>query len=112
MAKTQHLANQSVISNIDWLCVFIYIMLVIAGWVNIYSASLPLDTGEAVFDLSQIYGKQIIFMLLCIPLIVVLLSLDAKFYEKYSVIFYGIGILSLLGLFVFGKTVKGQTNWY
>lgn len=112
MAKTQHLANQSVISNIDWLCVFIYIMLVIAGWVNIYSASLPLDTGEAVFDLSQIYGKQILFMLFCIPLIVVLLSLDAKFYEKYSVIFYGIGILSLLGLFVFGKTVKGQTNWY
>lgn len=26
--------------------------------------------------------------------------------------FYGIGIISLLGLFAFGKTIKGQTNWY
>lgn len=111
MAKTKHLENQSVISNIDWLCVIIYILLVIAGWVNIYSASLPMET-TSIFDLNQIYGKQLLFILLCIPLIVVLLSLDTKFYEKYTLIFYGIGILSLMGLFVFGKTIKGQTNWY
>lgn len=111
MAKTKHLENQSVISNIDWLCVFIYILLVLIGWVNIYSASLPLET-TSIFDLNQIYGKQLLFILLCIPLIIVLLSLDAKFYEKYAIIFYGIGILGLLGLFVFGKTIKGQTNWY
>ncbi len=111
MAKTKHLENQSVISNIDWLCVFIYALLVLAGWINIYSASLPLET-TSIFDLNQIYGKQLLFIMLCIPLIIVLLSLDAKFYEKYALVFYGIGILSLLGLFVFGKTIKGQTNWY
>lgn len=111
MVKTKHLANQSVISNVDWLTIFIYTILVFLGWVNIYSASLPLES-TSIFDLNQIYGKQILFIGLCFPLIIVLLSLDAKFYEKYSLIFYIIGILSLLGLFVFGKSIKGQTNWY
>lgn len=111
MAKTQHLRNQSVISNIDWLCVFIYVLLVFTGWINIYSSSQPID-ATAAFDMDLVYGKQLIFIGLCVPLIAVLLTLDAKFYEKYSIIFYGLGILSLLGLFVFGKTIKGQTNWY
>jgi len=49
---------------------------------------------------------------LTIPLIFILLSVDAKFYEKYASVIYVIGLLSLAGLFVFGKTIKGQTNWY
>ena len=31
--------NQSVRSNIDWIIVTIYIVLVIMGWLNIYSSS-------------------------------------------------------------------------
>lgn len=111
MVKTKHLANQSVISNVDWLTIFIYAALVFLGWMNIYSASLP-DETTSIFDLGQIYGKQILFIGLSVPLIILLLSIDAKFYEKYAVVFYCIGIVSLLGLFVFGKSIKGQTNWY
>lgn len=111
MAKATHLSNQSVISNVDWITILIYCTLVILGWFNIYSASLPLET-TSIFDMSQVYGKQILFIGLTVPLIIVILSIDAKFYEKYTLIFYVLGILSLLGLFVFGKTIKGQTNWY
>lgn len=111
MVKTKHLENQSVIANIDWLSIFLYTALVIFGWMNIYSASLPLEE-TSIFDLNQIYGKQILFIGITLPVIVVILSLDAKTYEKYSLIFYIIGILLLMGLFVFGKTIKGQTNWY
>lgn len=111
MATSNHLQNQSVISNVDWLSIFIYSSLVIIGWLNIYSASLPLEP-TSIFDMSQIYGKQIIFIVLSIPTIIVLLSLDSKFYDKYALIFYIVSILLLMGLFVFGKTIKGQTNWY
>lgn len=111
MAKTKHLANQSVMANVDWLSIFLYAVLVIFGWMNIYSASLPLEP-TSIFDLSQIYGKQLLFIIIAIPVIIVILSLDAKVYEKYSIIYYIIGIVLLMGLFVFGKTIKGQTNWY
>lgn len=103
--------NQSVTNNIDWITILLYCILVIAGWMTIYSASLP-DQTTSIFDIGQIYGKQILFIVLSIPLIMVLLTLDAKIYDKYAFIFYGVGILLLAGLFVAGKTIKGQTNWY
>lgn len=103
--------NQRVGSSIDWMTILLYIALVIMGWMTIYSASLPIEE-TSLFDLSQIYGRQMLFIGLTIPIIFIILFTDAKLFERFSFIFYGIGILLLLGLFAFGKTIKGQTNWY
>ena len=96
--------NQSITNNLDWICIIIYITLVIMGWLNIYSSSLssPEDT----------YQKQLVFIVLTIPLIFIILSIDGKFYEKYASIIFGISLLSLLGLFAFGKVIAGQRCWY
>ena len=105
--------NQSVTSNLDWMSILIFITLVIMGWLNIYSSSLSaVAEGTSIFDMNEFFGKQLLFIILDIPLILVVLSLDAKFYEKFSIIIYGIGLFSIAGLFVFGTTIKGQTNWY
>jgi rod shape determining protein RodA len=103
--------NQRVRKNIDWIIVSIYATLVILGWFNIYSSSLP-EIPTDFYDFNQFFGKQLIYILLTIPLIIIVLSVDGKFYEKFSSVIYGIGLLALAGLFVFGKTVKGQANWY
>jgi rod shape determining protein RodA len=105
--------NQSVTNNLDWISIGIYITMVILGWLNIYSSSLSSVPDEtSIFDISQIYGKQFLFIVLSFPLIFIVLSVDGKFYEKFSSVIYIIGLLALAGLFVFGKTVKGQANWY
>jgi rod shape determining protein RodA len=105
--------NQSVTNNLDWMSVIIYIALVIMGWLNIYSSSLSsINQETSIFDFSQIYGKQFLFILFSLPLIFIVLSLDAKFYEKYATIIFGVALLSLAGLFVFGKTIAGQRCWY
>jgi rod shape determining protein RodA len=105
--------NQSVTSNIDWLSVFIYIALVAMGWLNIYSSSLASVTeSNSIFDFTQIYGKQFLFILFTIPLIFIVLSVDAKFYEKFSIVIFAVALLSLVGLFIFGKTIAGQRCWY
>jgi rod shape determining protein RodA len=105
--------NQSVTNNLDWISVLIFITLVILGWLNIYSSSLSSIAEEtSIFDFTQIYGKQFMFILFSIPLIFIVLSVDGKFYEKFSSVIYVVGLLSLAGLFVFGKTIKGQANWY
>ncbi|WP_304196566.1 rod shape-determining protein RodA [Flavobacterium alvei] len=96
--------NQSLTNNIDWICIAIYIVLVILGWLNIYSSSLSSMEGTA--------EKQFIFIILTIPLIFIILYADGKFYEKYASIIYGISLFSLLGLFAFGKTIAGQRCWY
>lgn len=96
--------NQSVKSNIDWICVIIYSILVLLGWLNIYSSSLSSIEGT--------YEKQFVFIILSIPLIFIVLSIDGKFYEKYASIIFGFSLLSLAGLFVLGKTIAGQRCWY
>ena len=103
--------NQSVKSNLDWLSVIIYTALLIMGWLNIYSSSLPIETST-VFDFSEFYGKQLLFIIFTIPLIIVVLSVDGKFYEKYATIIFAISLVLLAGLFLFGKTIAGQRCWY
>lgn len=105
--------NQSVTNNIDWISVVIYIILVILGWLNIYSSSLSSIEGEtSIFDVTQIYGKQFLFILFSVPLVFSVLAIDAKFFEKYAIIIFAISLLSLAGLFLFGKTIAGQRCWY
>lgn len=95
----------------DWLTIFLYIALVGIGWMNIYSASLS-DTTEVFFDFDHIYTKQLLWICLSIVLIIFILAIEAKFYERFSSIIYIISLLSLIGLFVFGTTISGATSWY
>lgn len=105
--------NQSVTSNIDWISVSIYIILVIMGWLNIYSSSLSaIEDQSSIFDFSQIYGKQFLFILFTIPIIFSILAMEAKFFEKFSIILFVISLISLAGLFVAGKVIAGQRCWY
>lgn len=107
------MSNKSISSNLDWISVIIYIILVVLGWLNIYSSSLSITVEDAsLFDFSEIYGKQMLFIFLTIPLIYIILSVEGKFYEKYSSIIFGLSLLLLAGLFVFGKTIAGQRCWY
>ena len=103
--------NQSVSNNIDWVIVLIYIALVGLGWMNIYSADVT-SVSEYYFDINQNYGKQLVFIGLSLVLIIIILTIDAKVYEKFSIIYFGITLLLLIGLFPFGKTIAGQRCWY
>ncbi|OWP84189.1 rod shape-determining protein RodA [Flavobacterium davisii] len=103
--------NQSVGKNIDWITVLIYVLLVLIGWANIYSADVTPDSNY-IFDIKQNYGKQLIFISFTILVIIVVLSIEAKFYERFSSVLYGISLLSLIGLFIAGKTIAGQRCWY
>jgi len=103
--------KNNIFHGIDWILVTLYIVLIGFGWMNIYAASINEDS-TIIFDLSTRYGKQLLWILLCIPLIVFILFFNAKFYEKFASILYFISILSLVGLFLFGKTINGATSWF
>ena len=95
----------------DWITIILFFLLVGFGWLNILSAS---HTGTTInyFDFSQPFGKQLTFIFLTFILIILLLAIDSKFYERFSSIIYILSMLSLVGLFLFGKNVNGATSWY
>lgn len=95
----------------DWLIIFIYLALVTMGWINIYSASLS-ETAHGYLDISQIYGKQMLWIGLSFVLIIFVLAIESKFYERFASVIYIVSLVSLLGLFIFGRTIAGTTAWY
>ena len=97
--------------QIDWLTILIVIILMSFGWVNIYSTTF-VNPDESIFDISKIYGKQLLWIILGVVIAVVVLALESKFFERFASIIYIAAILSLIGLFIFGKTIAGQTAWY
>tara|TARA_B100000787_G_scaffold155424_1_gene130875 strand:+ start:8460 stop:9722 length:1263 start_codon:yes stop_codon:yes gene_type:complete len=99
------------ILKFDWITMLLFLLLVAIGWANIYSASYTEDSMH-FFDFNQIYTKQLLWICLSFVLIVFILALDTKFYERFSSIIYLVSLVSLLGLFVFGNNVNGATSWY
>ena len=93
------------------MLVFFYFILIFFGWVNIYSATITNEQLDLI-NFSTEYGKQLIWIGLSIPIILLILLFDAKFYEKYASLIYLISLASLAGLFIFGKNINGATSWY
>lgn len=96
---------------LDWPIVLTYLVLVIFGYFNILSASSGLEFSSYI-DISKPFGKQLVFIGLSLILIFFILAIEAKFYERFASIIYLLSIISLLGLFIFGKKVNGALSWY
>ncbi|HLS31102.1 MAG TPA: rod shape-determining protein RodA [Flavobacteriaceae bacterium] len=96
----------------DWITILVFIVLVVFGWMNIFSASLGETGSFHGFDFNEIYTKQAVWIGLSLVLIILIMMIEAKFYQRFSSLIYLISLLSLVGLFIFGKTISGQTAWY
>ena len=103
--------RNNIFAEIDWILVFLFITLVGFGWMNIYAASKT-EENHQILDFSTKYGKQILWIILSIPLIVIILFFNSKFYEKFSSILYIISLVILLLLFPFGKEINGAKSWF
>ena len=103
--------RNNIFAGIDWILVFLFIALVGFGWMNIYAASKTEDNHQ-ILDFSTKYGKQILWIILSVPLIVIILFFNSKFYEQFSSILYIISLVLLIFLFPFGKEINGAKSWF
>ncbi len=103
--------GKNTIKRLDWLSVLFYLSLLTIGWVNIYSSTFT-DTSVPIFDFDTLHGKQFFFIAVSLVSIILLLALEASFYERFSSVIYVFNMVLLLGLYVFGKTIAGATSWY
>ena len=99
------------LNKIDLTTLFTVILLIIMGAINIYSATHA-DNLESPLLLNNPFGKQIVFILISIFLFLSIQLIPYKFFQKFASIAYVLSILSLIGLFIFGKSINGSTAWY
>ena len=96
--------------DIDRVTVLIYLLLVIFGWLSIY-ASVYDENHKNIFDFSQSYGKQFIWIITSFVLIGIILILDTKFYTSFSYLIYFLTILSLIAVLILGRDIAGSRSW-
>ena len=102
--------RNSIIGRIDWVTVLIYFALVIIGWFSIFSAKYD-ELHPSIFDMSQVYGKQLIWIGASLLVGFIILLIDAKFFNAFSLWIYIFFLVSLLAVLVYGKATKGATSW-
>ena len=97
--------------RLDWIIISIYLLLVGFGVGNILSSSI---SGEEIylFDFTKLYGKQFIYAFISLFVGFIVISIDVKFYERFSSLFYLLSLVLLICLFLFGKRVNGALSWF
>lgn len=102
--------RKSIFHNIDWWLVIMYLLLVTMGLFSIYSAVYNPE-HPSLFDRSQRYGSQFIWIVTSLVLAFIILMIDMKFFTSFSYLIYGAGMLLLVAVLIFGKEVAGSKSW-
>lgn len=103
--------KENIFYGIDWVLILLYCTLIFLGWINIYSVTITEDQLNLI-NFSTEYGKQLIWIGLSFPIILLILLFEAKFFMKFAAVIYLISLVSLIGLFILGKNINGATSWY
>ena len=103
--------SNNLLANIDWVSILLYLLLVLIGWINIYAAVYD-ENHSSILDISQKYGKQLIWIGAAFVLAFLVLLTDSKFFTTFSMVIYGIMIFLLIAVLFFGTETKGARSWF
>lgn len=97
--------------GLDWPTLFLYLGMVLFGWLAIYSAVYNPDNAN-IFDTGQNSGRQLIFIGIAIFIGLVILIIDAKFYQAFGYVFYALGVILCIAVIFIGDETKGAKAWF
>lgn len=107
MRKDEH----SLFYGIDKITILIYLLLIFMGWLNIYAAVFN-EEHQSIFDTTQKYGKQLIWIGSAVFIGFMILIIDAGFYTVFAYFFYGFFLLACIAVPYLGREVKGSRSWF
>jgi rod shape determining protein RodA len=104
--------SEKLTQQIDWWTILLYLILVLAGWFNIYAADYDPEQNLSIFNMSQNSGKQLLWIGSSLLLVLIIIAFDYRFFESFSYILYGVVIVLLVAVLLFGREVAGSTSWF
>jgi rod shape determining protein RodA len=102
--------QRSIVQNIDWPLLVIYMVLVTMGWMNIYAAVYD-PANVSMFDLDVQYGKQAMFIGICAVVGSIILFTDGKLFPTFSFWIYAFMMVLLVATIFLGKEIHGSKSW-
>ncbi len=98
-------------NGLDKVTLLIFLLLVTAGWFNIYAAVFNEEHKE-ILDLSQRYGKQFIWILATLVIAFFIMVIDNRFYFFFAWFIYAALMFSLVLVLVLGRDINGARSWF
>src|SRR6056297_3268470 len=98
-------SRKSIWSDMDWVAMILFLVIALIGWINIYAASYNPEHAS-IFDTSQEYGKQFIWICTSLVLALAIMLIEGNFFRRTAFLFYGIVVLLLVLVLIFGKEVN------
>lgn len=102
--------NYSLTKEMDWTLFGLYLIMVVLGIGNIYSASYN-EEAPFLLDITQNYGKQTMFFGISLFLGFIIFLLDSNFIRKSTGIIYGV-VLAMLIMVLFTTPINGARSWF
>jgi rod shape determining protein RodA len=102
--------RENIVANMDRPLVVMYLVLLLMGWANIYSAAYDPEHPN-LFDTAMEYGNQSVWIVICLAMGSALLMVRGDFIKDMALPAYGTVLLLLALVPVLGKEVGGNTNW-
>ncbi len=103
--------QKSIFQNIDWTITGLFVVLLFLGWLNIYAAVFN-DEHSSIFDISQKYGKQLMWITGALLIAIVVLIIDANFFTAFPFPIYIACCLTLISVIFFGTEISGSKSWF
>lgn len=103
--------QNSLFHGVDRLTILLYVVMVLMGWLNIYAAVYN-EAHSNILDMSQKYGKQLIWISGAAIIAISILLIDADFFTAFSYVFYGVLIVANIAVRFLGREVKGSHSWF
>jgi rod shape determining protein RodA len=103
--------SNNIINRIDKISIILFLLLILMGWINIYAAVFN-EEHAGLLDFSQRYGKQFLWIVASIILAVFIIIIDNRFYFFFAWFIYGITMLLLILVVIFGKEINGARSWF
>jgi rod shape determining protein RodA len=84
--------------------------MVTMGWFNIYAAVYN-EEYKSIFDTTQSYGMQLVWIVTSLFIAFVILVIDGEFFPRFAWPVYGAFVLLLVAVIFVGAEVKGSKSW-
>lgn len=101
--------SNTFIGRFDWPILVVYMLLLLMGIGTIYSVAYDPE-HPSLFDFSQLYGKQIMWLCVSLFLGFLVFLIDSDIYQKFAVPIY-IFVIALLVIVIFMPAKNGAHSW-
>ncbi len=95
----------------DLLGLLFFIMLVFGGWAMIFASEYLPDNFVRFLDFSKNYGKQLLFIIVCVGLFGAIQLVNARLFEIFAPVLAVPVVLLLIGV-LFTRPINGSHSWF